>query len=88
MTPADLAAKGLRVKPLVWHPNADYRVDGIIAGDFSGWWTCHRSDDLKTFEWSNPYGKTTYGFASQADAIAALEAERSARVAEMIEATE
>ena len=77
---AALPAAQVAVKPLAWSGNTDYRTDGIIAGDCIGFWTVHRSDDLKTYEWADPYGKTTFGFSSQKEAIAALERERAARI--------
>jgi hypothetical protein len=84
---ADLspAPMGVRVKPLVWTPNTDYRHDGLIAGDHSGFWTTHKSDDSETWEWADPYGKATFGFKTQALAIASLEAERSARILSALE---
>jgi hypothetical protein len=68
------------VKRLEWKPNTDYRTDGLIAGDHSGFWTSHKSDDFETWEWADPYGKTKSGFETQSAAIADLEAERAARV--------
>jgi hypothetical protein len=70
----------VRVKPLVWLPNTDYRTDGVIAGGFDGWWTCHGSDDFATFEYSNPWGKTKYGFPSIEAAQAAAQADYTARI--------
>ena len=81
-------ADAVKIKPLVWGPNFHYRVEGIIAGDFAGFWTSHLSDDLTTWEWADPYGKTTYGFLSQEEAVASLEAERAARIRAAIEGVE
>lgn len=81
ITPKGLAdALAAMIVPLEWTPNTDYRVDGLIAGDYSGFWTTHKSDDFQTWEWADPFGKTSFGFESQPLAIAALEAQRTSRI--------
>jgi len=75
-----LPAVQVGVRPLDWLPNSDYRPYGLIARDHSGFWTVHRSDGVETFEWADPYGKTTGGFETTDLAIASLEKERAARI--------
>jgi hypothetical protein len=82
---AELDAARGRVKPLVWIPNTDYRADGVIAGGFDGWWTCHRSDVADTFEYSNPWGKTSVGFTSIEAAKSAAQADYTARILAALE---
>jgi hypothetical protein len=89
MTPADLAAKGLRVKPLVWKNYDDesfaepYQIEARTTGDW-------RVYILTGYESADPI-LTSAGerdHPTRESAIAAAEAHHAARVAEMIEATE
>jgi hypothetical protein len=89
MTPDDLAARGLRVKPLAWEKLARhfYRAPAPLFGTIRvenyghGW----------SVAWSVPgYSDELVPgrFRSAANAKSAAEAHHAARVAEMIEATE
>jgi tRNA(Arg) A34 adenosine deaminase TadA len=76
MPPADLAAKGLRVKPLVWRPWG--YGDEIAESPFGSYmtWEGH---------WRAP---EHHGGTPSNTPRAHAEAHHAARVAEMIEATE
>ena len=85
MTPADLAAKGLRVKPLEWKPSVINFRPGECYHAYSlndiGPYAIHRKHDGW---WLNKDCKT---HPTKADAKAAAEALHAARIASMIEDT-
>jgi hypothetical protein len=90
MTPADLAAKGLRVKPLVWD---DYDGESSCTSTL-GEYLAEYHDDMEENSWGmwspdeSAIGSEAHSWYPTLEAAkAAAEADHAARIAAMIEET-